>query len=275
MGTTVSVTAPDDDGASATRRWFARVERACSRFLADSALTRLNVDPRPVVPVPAELADVLSVASRLRDATGGLVDAGVGADVVRWGYDRSFEAVTDRLAPAIGDAGARPWHLRNGYLVRPPGLRLDLGGIAKGWAADQAVTRGWASIVSAGGDIASAHEACVVDVNGPGGDVVATIPLGVGALATSSVSRRTWRVAGEPVHHIIDPRTGAPAQTPVASATVLARSAAVAEAGAKAVLLGGAGGLAWAASQPWIGGALVVWHNGAVYATSGLEVAAA
>ncbi len=275
MGTTISVTARDDDAVAATRRWFAHAERACSRFLADSPLTRLNDDPRRAVPVPAELAEVLAVASRLRDRTGGLVDAGVGADVVRWGYDQSFEAVADRREPPRGDAGGRSWSLRDGRLIRSPGLRLDLGGIAKGWAADRAVARGWASIVSAGGDIASAHEACVVDVTGPGGEVVATIPLGVGALATSSVGRRTWRVAGEAVHHIIDPRTGAPAQTPVESATVIARSAVEAEAGAKTVLLRGAGGLAWAAAQSWIDGALVVWHDGAVYATSGFEVAAA
>jgi thiamine biosynthesis lipoprotein ApbE len=65
-----------------------------------------------------------------------------------------------------------------------------------------------------------------------------------------------------------------PVNTPVISATVLADSAVDAEAGAKAVLLLGADGLAWAAEQIWMFAALVIWRDGSVFATPGLEVAA-
>ena len=66
----------------------------------------------------------------------------------------------------------------------------------------------------------------------------------------------------------------APAASPIFSATVTAATAVEAEAGAKAVLLHGESGLAWAEQQDWIDAALVVWHDGNVYATTGLEMAA-
>jgi thiamine biosynthesis lipoprotein len=274
MGTTISVTAADEADISATQRWFDHAEGVCSRFLAHSELSRLNNDPRTELAVPAPLAPVLATAAEVRELTGGLVDVGVGADVIRWGYDRTFAMVGDQdVAPPSGDP-ARAWEIHAGRLSRTPGLRIDLGGIAKGWAADRAIEWGLARIVSAGGDIASAHPECSVEVGGPDGDTVATIPLGVGALATSSVTQRRWRVAGDEAHHLIDPRSGMPAHSPILSATVVARSAVAAEAGAKTVLIRGADGLVWASRQPWIDGAMVVWRDGSVYATSGLEVAA-
>ncbi len=70
---------------------------------------------------------------------------------------------------------------------------------------------------------------------------------------------------GREAHHIIDPRTMRPAITPVVSASVIAETAAEAEAGAKAVLIMGTDGLKWADSQEWITQAIVVWHDGNVY----------
>jgi thiamine biosynthesis lipoprotein len=274
MGTTISVTAADETGIAATERWFAEVEAVCSRFLPESELTRVNGHAGPRVPLSPLLADVMQAADQVRSLTGGLVDAGVGSDVVRWGYDRTFSQVVDKLHAPAPDALDRRWRLDDGHLIRPSGMRVDLGGIAKGWSADRAIQTGYADIVSAGGDIASAHPDCVVEVLGTDEDVVATVKVGVGALATSSVTRRTWRVAAGKAHHVIDPRTGAPAQTPVLSATVLARTAVAAEAGAKAVLIRGADGLAWAGRQTWIDGAIVVWSDGAVYASTGLDLAA-
>ena len=99
------------------------------------------------------------------------------------------------------------------------------------------------------------------------GIVLAEVGVGVGALATSSTARRAWTVAGHRVSHLIDPRTGDPVQSPVVSATVTAATALEAEAGAKAVLLMGTEGLAWADGQSWIRSALVEWHDGSAFAT--------
>ena len=103
---------------------------------------------------------------------------------------------------------------------------------------------------------------------------MARVHVGRGALATSSTGRRRWRVGDTEVSHLIDPRTMEPVESPVISATVLAETAVDAETGAKTVLLQGVDGLAWAAEQSWIDAALVVWRDGSVFATPGLEVAA-
>jgi FAD:protein FMN transferase len=275
MGTSVDVTATSDGAIDHTRRVFETIEGCCSRFRPESELSRMNDDPDRVVPVSALMARVLQAADHVRSITGGLVDAGLGEAVRAWGYDRSFDRLGDRLD---GVAPTRlpetKWTIHESTLARTPGTRIDLGGIAKGWTCDLAVEQGHAMIVSAGGDVRSAADHARVEIIDPWGDVAATIPLGVGALATSSVSRRRWRFGGSEANHLIDPRTMRPSDGPVLQATAITATAVEAEAAAKAIVLLGVDGLAWADRQPWIRGALVVWTSGCVYGTSGLEMAA-
>ena len=204
--------------------------------------------------------------------TGYLVDPAVGGLVSAWGYDRTFPSVVDLADPPVAHDTRSWWHTEGFTLWKAPGLRFDLGGIAKGWTADLAVELGLATIVNAGGDLRSNDADAEVDIEDPWGNVVATIPLGRRALATSSTTRRRGKVAGRDAHHLIDPRTAAPAVTPILSATVVADRAAIAEAGAKAVLLHGQDGLSWADDQDWIDGALAIWNDGSVFATGSLEV---
>ena len=159
-------------------------------------------------------------------------------------------------------------------LLRSPGTRIDLGGIAKGWTCDLAVERGNATVVSAGGDVRSSDPEATVEIVDPWENTVTTISLGIGALATSSVSRRRWRIGGAEANHLIDPRSMRPTSSPVLSATAITETAVEAEAAAKAILLRGVDALSWADRQPWISGALIVWHDGSVYGTAGLEIAA-
>jgi thiamine biosynthesis lipoprotein len=273
MGTTVEVWSPDEVMFGATVDWLAEFEQVCSRFIDDSELSRVNRDPRHRIPLSPILADALEAAEHARRLTGGLVDAGLGAAVVAWGYSASFSEVEGLEAAPVFDAGG-PWRIDSGVLEREPGTLIDLGGVGKGWACDVAVESGRAVVVSAGGDIRSADPETRVPVLDPWGSTAATIALGVGALATSSTTRRRWPVGGGEAHHVIDPRTLSPAQTPILSATVVTSSAADAEAGAKAVLILGERGLEWAERQDWINAALVVWHDGSVFATNGLELAA-
>jgi thiamine biosynthesis lipoprotein len=113
-----------------------------------------------------------------------------------------------------------------------------------------------------------------VDLIDPWGAKPISVVLGSDGLATSSVTRRRWRVGDQEAHHLIDPRSGDPAISPVLSATASCATAAEAEAGAKAILLLGADGLAWADEQPWIRSAMAVWDGGSVFATTGWTVAA-
>jgi thiamine biosynthesis lipoprotein len=274
MGTWIEVRSRSHSDHRRVRELFSVVEGAASRFRPESELSQLNRSDAPTIELSPLLTELFEAASTLRDRTGGLVDPAVGADVVAWGYDRTFEALEDGCgAPHTARAGGR-WSVNGTTLNRDPGTRFDFGGIAKGWAADRAVDVTEATVVSAGGDLHSRDTATTVEVVDPWGETAVRLALGRGGLATSSSSRRRWISAGGPAHHLIDPRTGDPTVSPVVSATVVAATALEAEAGAKAVLILGARGLAWAAERSWIRSAVAIWNDGNVFATPGIEVAA-
>lgn len=273
MGTTVEAWCRSVDDLAGLRSWFEEVESRFSRFRPDSELSRLNDNPASAVTVSEAMAELLREGDRARSITAGLVDIGVGAAVEGWGYSSTFEKVTD-CDEAPGHFAVPGWRIDGPRFERAPGTRIDLGGIAKGWTCDRAVESGLASVVSAGGDMRSADPDTIASVLDDRGNVAARVRLGRGALATSSTSRRVWKVDGRAVSHIMDPSTMAPMSGPVLSATVVASTALDAEIGAKAVLLHGVDGLAWAEEQSWVRSAVVVWQDGSVFATVGTELAA-
>ncbi|MFN8512667.1 MAG: FAD:protein FMN transferase [Chloroflexia bacterium] len=198
------------------------------------------------------------------------------------GYDRPFAALAALSSRNMGAAPAQPevvadWRAircdpRTRTVLLPPGVRIDLGGVAKGWAADRAARclgeRGPA-LLDAGGDIAAsapprgaAGWAIGVAEPGESGGQLALLRLGRGAVATSGSDYRRWRREGCWQHHLIDPRTGRPAESDVLMATVVAPTALEAEVVAKvALLLGRRAGLAWLDARPHLAG-LVVGHDG-------------
>ena len=124
------------------------------------------------------------------------------------------------------------------------GTRLDLGGIAKGHAADRVCSMLGAAgpcLVSAGGDIAvrGRPSAGTWTVAVATGDGAITLGLTHGGLATSGVDRRHWLQAGTQCHHIIDPASGRPAATDLLRITVVAATAREAETLATSLLLAG------------------------------------
>lgn len=129
---------------------------------------------------------------------------------------------------------------------RPPGVRLDSGGLVKGLLAD--VLAGWLGdnddvVVDCCGDVRfGGAEPGVRDleIGHPLGGVAAVLEVGDGAVATSGVTGRRWRNAdGTPAHHLIDPSTGRPARTGLSQVTALAPTALEAEVLAKWALLSG------------------------------------
>jgi thiamine biosynthesis lipoprotein len=273
MGTTVEAWCRSEPDERATIRLFEEVEEIASRFRPTSELVRVNADPGEQVQVSRTMGRLLRSAASVRELTGGLVDIGVGATVQAWGYDRSFSEITARpVAPEASQPSCWTFDPDADLISRAPGTKIDLGGIAKGWTADLAVESGRAVVVSAGGDIRSNHPDTAVPIEDPFGGFATTIALGVGALATSCTTKRSWMVGERRVSHLIDPRTGNPVRSPVVSASITAATALEAEAGAKASLLLGEEGLAWADACPWVRSAVVVWGNGSVFATEGTKV---
>jgi thiamine biosynthesis lipoprotein len=161
-------------------------------------------------------------------------------------------------------------------LQLPEGVGLDFGGVAKGWAAHQAMRRLSAvgpALVSGGGDIAisgppSDGEPWPIDVVNPlePSSFLETVFLDRGGVATSGRDRRHRNPAGIPKHHVIDPRTGVPAQTDVLTATVVGPTVMQAEALAKAVMISGSqAGLAWLDHDEAFEGLLVLEDGQQLY----------
>ena len=119
-------------------------------------------------------------------------------------------------------------------------VRLDLGGIGKGYAAARAarlLSAAGPALVNAGGDVAVSGGIWPVGVQTAAGDL--TLELSGGALATSGRDRRRWRRNGREVHHLIDPETGTSSRSDLVRLTVVARDAVEAEVWAKALFLVG------------------------------------
>jgi FAD:protein FMN transferase len=138
--------------------------------------------------------------------------------------------------PAGGDV-----RLVGSHITLEEGVRIDLGGIGKGYAAERAaelLATAGPCLVNAGGDIATRGGVWPVGVET--GTEAITLELSGGALATSGRDRRTWRRAGRTLHHVIDPRTGVPAETDVLRVTVVASDAVAAEIAATSLFLVGA-----------------------------------
>jgi thiamine biosynthesis lipoprotein len=244
MGTTVELFV-DASGAEsalgAAQEVFERLEMLCSRFREDSELSRLNRDG--ALEASSELARVVELALEARERTGGRFDPTVHDALVAAGYDRSFELLASggRDHGAARCAGAV--RVRGDSIELEPGFRLDLGGIAKGYAAEQAATVlavAGPCLVSAGGDIAVRAGAWPVGVQTSTGTL--TLELTQGALATSGRDRRRWLRGGRERHHLIDPSTGTSAGSDLLRVTVVANDAVDAEIWAKALFLAGAAG---------------------------------
>ena len=257
-----------------------QLEAQLSRFRPTSDLMRLNERAGEWVTVSDVLFDTIHIAKHTARLTDGLYNPLVLPAMVANGYDRSFEHIT---APITQSASPAPdWHdikLRVfSHEVRlPKGSAIDLGGIGKGWAAgviaDQLSQYG-ACLVNFGGDMVARGaplkwSGWQVGVHDPHTNtIIDMLALSDTAIATSGVDYRHWQTAtGDTHHHIINPKTGKPAQTDVISATVIHPIPCYAEAYAKAVIiLGAQDGLAWLNEQ-WDAQGLVVCADGRILAT--------
>ena len=305
MGTVlaVHVEAPPDAAAAAQRAivacfaWLAEVETRLTRFDDASELCHLNAAAGEWRAVSALCYAAVEQAITAARASDGLFDPTLLARLMALGYDRDYAAITRREtaegshetgASSVTSMGAttrpRPTTRQTSGAWRaialdparrrirlPRGCQLDLGGIAKGWAADEALQRCFADhpnvIVDVGGDmrvrgvaddgrpwpigVGATREAA----NQPPPDQP-VVALRQGAIATSGANNRWWYRNGRRQHHLLDPRTGQSARvwisddrddandqgdpaTLIAAATALAPTAAHAEVAAKVALLRG------------------------------------
>ena len=223
----------DPHALVAAEAWIRRMHDRLTRFDPNSEVSRLNASRGRWFAVSPELETLLRESLRAFEISDGLVNVAVLPALLAAGYTRDFAAgpTAATKAPTI-----RP--LDDVLQLRPGEARLrggaiDLGGIAKGWLADRVVAQlGENVLVNLCGDLYARG----------GGETGEGWPVGFGdktlllkdlGAATSGTTKRSW----EGGHHLIDPRTGLPAQSDLSEVSVLASTATDAEIFAKVALL--------------------------------------
>jgi thiamine biosynthesis lipoprotein len=258
--------------------WFDRWEDSLSRFRPESELNKLNASSGIPFKVSQTLWDVLTLSLNEAADSGGIVTPEVLESMEAIGYDRTFDLVSGQGGTLkdfeLGFSRLDEIQLEPSTrtITLPRGLRIDLGGFGKGWAAHQAMRRlakHGPALVDAGGDIAvsgplSEGNSWPVGVEVPyergvSKQLLALSQIGV---ATSGRDHRRWMAGGIWQHHIIDPRTGRSAVTDILTATILAPDVIEAEMAAKTVFIQGSrAGMQWLEDRPHLSG-LVVLENG-------------
>ena len=295
MGTSVMVTLWADDeaaAAAAAQAAFAelkRLDRMMTSWLADSEISRINAAAgKAAIPVSAETMAVIGRALEMSKASKGLFDITVGAFGGLWKFGEDMDGTLPDPAEVKRRVKLVAWRdvivdrKHQTVRLRRKGMKLTLGGIAKGYAVDRAaavLTRAGFSdfIVQAGGDMyvsgAKAQTAWVVgirDPRGPRDDSFAVAPVRDHAFSTSGDYERGFVQDGVRYHHILDPRTGQPARR-TRSVTIMARDAFTADAWSKVFfILGPKAGLALAAKLPDLQ-VVYVGADNAVSMTPGLD----
>ncbi len=241
MGTTVHAEVWHEDNAIAEKvaddviRIMEQVNATMSPYLEDSELSRINREAAShAVPISAELYGVIADALRYSELTSGAFDITFASVGYLYDYRDSRRPQQEAIQAALPRIDFRHIQLdsenRSIAFLRS-GVRIDLGGIAKGYAVDLAIeharTLGVEHIlVSAGGDSRILGDRkgrpWVIGVRHPveKGKIIAKIPLANEALSTSGDYERYFDEDGVRYHHIIDPKTGDSARL-VRSVTVL------------------------------------------------------
>jgi thiamine biosynthesis lipoprotein len=238
------------------------IDRACSRFRADSELSRVNAARGRRTEVGPLLVDAVLAALRAARVTDGDVDPTVGGALVLAGYDRDFDAIRPSPGP-LRATRAPGWRVveidaEAGTIRVPAGVVLDLGASAKALAADRGARRaaqatGSGVLVSLGGDLActgpppqGGWRVRVTDDHAAPPDAPGeTVVMTSGALATSSTTLRRWRRGDATVHHILDPATGTPAAGPWRTVSVAAATCVDANTATTAAIVRGDAAIAW------------------------------
>ena len=245
-----------------------RLEAQMSDYRAESAVSRFNRERGTNwFAVPVETARVVREALEISRRTDGAFDITVAPLVALWGFgprrktgavpaDAAIAAARARVGwrwlevrettAGVGETGAVAAALRKGI----PDLKIDLGGIAKGFAAEMVsevlARRGVTNhLVGIGGDLRARGAGPAGDgwrvgierAGASGAGVARVLALRDGALSTSGNYRNSFEVGGKRYGHIVDPRTGWPVEAGVVSVSVVAKSGTWADAFATGLLV--------------------------------------
>lgn len=250
-----------------TEAWFHHVEKTLSRFLPESELSQLNRTENTPFLASDALYEAVTTADRFYHETEGIFNPYLGREICQLGYDQSFEKIAAGKATSynrdqLSCTKEKPIEIDDKMrFITIHGALIDLGGIGKGWTAQQAANQLQKKKVAyggiaAGGDIivwGKPKEKWNITISTPESwekklfSFKLDRPAGI---ATSSTIRRSWKDHnGKTFHHILDPRTCQSANTDLVQASVIAPDLITAEVYAKCMII-----LGWEKGMEWIAG---------------------
>lgn len=286
MDTVMAFTARGPQAPEALEEALAEVRRLDALLSAqapDSEISRLNSDGH--APVSEDTTNLLEAAVTIGAETGGLYDCTVYPLMELWGFPSKAYRVPDEqeIAALLPQVDSTQVRVSNGRAELGPGQRVDLGGIAKGYTAARVMellkTRGVKSaMITLGGNVQTLGDRPEggpwrIGVQDPlgGENYPAVIETKDAAVVTSGGYQRYFEDGGRRYIHILDPRTGAPAESDLLSVTVVSPDGTLADALSTAIYVMGLDEAVtyWQTHEGFE--LILIAENSAVYVTEGLE----
>lgn len=293
MGTLVSITSVAADEAAAQRaaasalKEIRRLEELLSTWIPTSELSRLNeAAGREPVMISRDTMDVLARSLEVAQLTEGGFNIAVGPAIQAWSVTEQSSIPSEeqlhRLLPLVELSALRLDETRRTAYLTRVGMRVDVGGIGKGFAADRAVeamrTAGaTAGVVALSGDIKTFgrmpdEEAFLFGIQHPRKEsaLLATIELHDEAISTAGDYERFFERDGVRYHHILDPKSLQPARE-CQSVTVIAKEGVMADGLDTGIfVMGPTRGMELVERLPDVE-AVIVDRNGHILVSSGLK----
>ena len=234
---------------------FRVFESRFSRFLTDNELISFN-KAEGDVKISDDLAEMIEKSLYFYSLTSGAFDISILPNLLNEGYNVSKKKGYYKKDSEVFQPSSKITNLildkQNKAAKKPEGLKIDLGGIGKGYAIDKVsdflgkkyknfIVNAGGDIYASGRDLKNDYPYWAIDIENPleAGELVDVLMISNKGVATSGVNRRKWLKNGEMKNHIIDPETGKSISDDLLSVTVVANSATEADALAKSLLIMG------------------------------------
>lgn len=243
-----------DKDVDACFTMFSDFEKKYSRFLKNNALADFNSSEKTDLSKDTDLLNMISLSQKYSQMTGGVFDITILPDLINEGYEISkkegYRAKSAKTAP--NSFSYKDIYIERTTVTKPKGLKIDLGGIGKGYIIDKvsAFLRAKYTnfLVFAGGDIyfsghdlVNNYEYWASDLENPktNEEGLLTFTLSNKSIATSGINRRNWIKDGKTKNHLINPKTHQSVSGDIVSATVVSDTTTDADALAKSMVIMG------------------------------------
>ncbi|MCR5485578.1 MAG: FAD:protein FMN transferase [Clostridiales bacterium] len=239
MDTVMTLTAYGKDTSAAldtAAKTIRELDKKLSYSGKESEVYKLNSSGGKPVKADDDLLTPLKVSLDVSEKSGGALDVTVFPVVKAWGFiSKEYTVPTDnKLASLLKNVDWSSVKISEDSVSVPENAEIDLGAVAKGYASERAaetlISKGVKSaVISLGGNVrtvgtkpdGSKWNVAVVDPTEPGTKTVGTLKLGETSVVTSGGYQRYFEKNGKRYHHIIDPKTGRPAESGLISVTVV------------------------------------------------------